>query len=414
MWVGVFRSFFLGLLVFISHTSFGQVLGFSLPDGRTKVQFPIEVTNNLVVVPIILNGQLPLKFILDTGVRTSILTDKAYSDILNLPYSRKYSIAGPGGEKLVDAYVTNNVSLDMPGVQGRGHAMLVLEQDYLELRNYLGTDVHGVLGYELFSRFIIEIDYEKKMLTLMLPERFRVKKKYQWLPITIEDTKPYIIVAMDMNDSTSISAKLLVDSGASHGLFLEESSHAKIRVPEKNISSIIGRGLGGPITGRIGRIKSLELGKYTIPNVITSFPDPNSYMDTLKVSRMVFRNGSIGGEILTRFTVIFNFPAEKIYLKKNASFKKDFYFNLSGLTIRARGSRLTDFEITNVREESVANEAGIKVGDRLISVNGIAVNDLNLNTINSFFNSKPGRKVNLIIQRKGEKMKKEFRLQDSI
>src|SRR5688572_23906509 len=137
-----------------------QALGFSLADGKKKVEIPIEIYNNLIVVPVILNDALPLKFILDTGVRTAILTQKTFTDILNLAYSRKYSISGPGGSKIIEAYVTNNVSLDLPGVHGRGHALLVLEEDYLELRNYLGTDVHGILGYELFSRFIVEIDYE--------------------------------------------------------------------------------------------------------------------------------------------------------------------------------------------------------------------------------------------------------------
>jgi hypothetical protein len=391
-----------------------QVLGFSLPPGKTKVQFPIEVYNNLVVVPIILNNQLPLKFILDTGVRTSILTEKAYSDILNLSYSRKYSIAGPGGEKLVDAYVTNNVSFDLPGVQGRGHAMLVLDQDYLELRNYLGTDVHGILGYELFSRFIIQVDYERKQLTLMLPDRFKEKKKFQWLPISIEDTKPYVTINLDMNDTTAVSAKLLVDSGASHGLFLETSSNPKIKIPERHVESIIGRGLGGVITGQISKIKALKIGKYEIPHVITNFPDPNSYMDTLKLSRSVFRNGSVGGEILSRFTVIYNFPSEKIYFKKNSNYKKEFYFNMSGLTIRAKGSRLKDFEITDIRENSPSKRADIKVGDKIVTVNGINASELDLNTVNGFLNSKPGRRITLVLNRKNEKIKKEFRLEDPL
>ena len=141
--------------------------------GRTRVEIPIEIHNNLVVVPLVLNDQLPLKFVLDTGVRTAILTQKSFSDILNLVYSRKYTITGPGGEKMVDAYVTNNVSLGLPGVHGRGHALLVLDQDYLELRNYLGTDVHGILGYELFSRFIVKVDYERNLLTLYLPNVFK-------------------------------------------------------------------------------------------------------------------------------------------------------------------------------------------------------------------------------------------------
>ena len=99
-------------------------LGFSLADGATKVDIPIEIHNNLIVVPVILNNQLPLKFIVDTGVRTTILTEKIYSDILHLAYTKKFTITAPGGENLVNAYITNNVTIDMPGVHGRGHAML--------------------------------------------------------------------------------------------------------------------------------------------------------------------------------------------------------------------------------------------------------------------------------------------------
>lgn len=399
---------------FSGQTSLCQTLGFSLAPGKSKVQFPIEVYNNLVVVPMVLNGQLPLKFILDTGVRTSILTEKAFSDILNLPYARRYSIAGPGGEKLVEAFITNNVSFDLPGVQGRGHAMLVLEQDYLELRNYLGTDVHGILGYELFSRFIIEVNYEHKTLTLMLPERFREKRKFESIPIQIEDTKPYMMASISMNDTTTLSAKLMVDSGASHGIFLETSSNPKIKVPEKSVSSIIGRGLGGVITGQIARIKSIRLGRFEITNVITNFPDPNSYLDTLKTSRTVFRNGSLGGEVLSRFTVIYNFPGEKIYLKKNSNLKKEFYFNLSGLTIRARGARLKNFEVTNVRPNSTSDRSDIKVGDRIVTVNGIEAMDLDLNAVNAFLNSKPGKRIHLEIERKGVRMKKDFRLAETL
>jgi hypothetical protein len=402
------------LLILVSSLCKAQTLGFSLPEGKSKVQFPIEIYNNLVVVPIILNHQLPLKFILDTGVRTSILTEKAYSDILNLPYSRQLTISGPGDERLVVAYVTNNVSLDMPGVQGRGHAMLVLEEDYLELRNYLGTDVHGILGYELFSRFIIQVDYERKLLTLMLPHRFKEKRKYTWIPAQIQDTKPYITANLQLNDTTSLSAKLLVDSGASHGLFLEANSNSKITIPARHVRNIIGRGLGGEITGEIGKIKSINLGNYEIPNVITNFPDAETYIDTLKTSRSIFRNGSLGGEILSRFTVIFNFPGEKIYLKKNSSFKKKFYFSLSGLTIRAKGSRLKSFEITDLRQNSEAQKAGIKVGDRIISVNGIQANDLNLTIVNAFLNSKPGRRIVLQLERGPEKLKKEFKLEDPL
>ncbi len=400
-------------LILASLPLFGQVLGFSLADDKKKVTIPIEVYNNLVVVPVVLNGALPLKFIVDTGVRTAILTQKTFTDILNLSYSRKYTISGPGGEQIIDAYITNNVSLELPGVMGRGHALLVLGEDYLELRNYLGTDVHGILGYELFSRFIVQIDYDKKQLTLIQPKRFRKKRKFQSIPIKIEDTKPYITTSVVLSNGTQLTAKLLVDSGASHGLMLEPTSDRRITVPDSSVSSIIGRGLGGEIMGKVGRIDRLRLGTYDIPGVITSFPDPNSYFDSLKLGATK-RNGAVGGEVLSRFTVIFNFPKEEMYVKKNSAFKKKFHYNLSGLIVRAKGSRLNVFEITEVRERSVAEQAGLLSGDLLVSINGVNTKALDLNTINGFFNSKPGKKINLVVDRNGRQMKVSFNLEDQI
>src|SRR6478609_5057821 len=220
------------------YSSAQDVLGFALSDGKTRVTIPIEIQNNLIIVPIVLNRQIPLKFILDTGVRTAILTEKTFSDILNLPYSRKYSISGPGGAKVVDAFITNNVTLDLPGVHGEGHALLVLDQDYLELRNYLGTDVHGILGYELFSRFIVKIDYAKKTMTLSLPEKFHPGKRYQEIPMLVEDTKPFILTSLDLSPTSSMTAKLLMDTGASHGLMLEPSSDQRIVVPANTVSTV--------------------------------------------------------------------------------------------------------------------------------------------------------------------------------
>lgn len=404
------------LCLFLSTSSFSAIsqgLGFALANGKKKVEIPIEIYNNLIVVPVVLNGALPLKFILDTGVRTAILTEKTFSDILNLAYSRKYTISGPGGEQIIDAYITNNVSLELPGVSGRGHALLVLGQDYLELRNYLGTDVHGILGYELFSRFIIEIDYEKRVLTLMLPKYFKKKRKFQSIPIKIEDTKPYVTTSVVLADGTQLSAKLLVDSGASHGLMLEPTSDPRIEVPDNTVSSIIGRGLGGEITGRVGRIQNLKLGTHEIRNVIANFPDPNSYFDSLKLGATK-RNGAIGGEVLSRFTVIFNFPEEEIYLKKNPSFKKKFHYNISGLTVKAKGSQLNVFEVIEVRPESVADVAGVLAGDLILSINGINASSIDLNTMNGFFNAKPGKKIHLVLDRKGQRLRVDFELADQI
>jgi PDZ domain/Aspartyl protease len=390
-----------------------QTLGFRLADGKSSITIPIEINNNLIIMPVVINGQLPLRFILDTGVRTAILTEKSYSDILGLPYSRQYTIAGPGGEHLITAYVTNNISFYIPpGVTGTGHSMLVLEKDYLELRNYLGAEVHGVLGYEIFSRFVVLINYQEKYIELIDPAKFKPKRrKYQQVPISVEDTKPFVETSAMLGKKKTL--KLLVDTGASHSLMLDPESDKEIQIPEKHIATTIGRALGGEITGKIGRIQSLDLGKYKLPNVIANYPDPNSYMDTLKASS-VSRNGAIGGEILTRFTVIFDYSNGKMYLRKNSTFKKAFQNNLSGITIKAKGAKLKVFEVIEVRKKSVAEREEVQVGDLIVSVNGTPASSLSLNEINGELNSKPGKKVTLVLERGGQRIRKMIALESEI
>lgn len=64
------------VLLVITTICFSQHSGFRVENGKKKVTIPVEIMNNMVVIPVVLNNQAPLKFILDTGVRTTVLTQK--------------------------------------------------------------------------------------------------------------------------------------------------------------------------------------------------------------------------------------------------------------------------------------------------------------------------------------------------
>lgn len=401
-------------LYFLSFYSFGQQLGFSISDGAKGVTIPFETYNNLIVVPVILNNQIPLKFIIDTGVRTTILTQKTFSDILGLEYTKKYHISGLGEDASeIEAYVTNNVSLRLPGVVGRGHAMLVLNEDYLELRNFLGVDVHGILGYELFSRFIVEINYDQKVLKLTTPEHFKPKRSYKEIAMSVEDTKPYIMGAVSYEKGVEIPVKVLIDTGASHGLLLEPESDEGIFIPQRHVRSELGRGLGGKLMGDIARLNTFKIGYYCWQEPIVTFPAQSSVLDSLKYGN-VKRNGSIGGEILSRLKIILDFPREKAYIKHGKSFKEEFDYNLSGLIVKAKGSRLNTFEIVDVIDNSVGKEAGFEIGDIILSINHIESSRMNLNHVTNFLNAKENKKLKIEILRDDLRIKKVIRLKSQI
>jgi hypothetical protein len=403
----------LSALVLIFTTFFAHAqLGFQLLENKKRVDIPIEIYNNLVVVPVVINNTLPLKFIVDTGVRTAILTDKVYTDFLNLTYNRKYTIAGAGEYKLVEAYVTNGVDISMPGLTGKGHSLLVLEEDYLKLPNYLGTSVHGILGYELFSRFVVKIDYTRKIMTVMHPEKLKLSKRFQVLPIKIEDTKPYLTTEIQQENGSKKIIKLMIDSGASHGVMLDPQSDPEIIVPDSAISCVVGHGIGGDIRGKSGRLKYLNFGSYRLENIIVNYPDKNSYMDSLKASS-AFRNGTLGGDLLSRFTVVYNFSNETIAIKKNAQYKKGFIYNLSGLTVSAQGPKLNKFVITDIRKKSVAQRAGLVEGDEIIEINTLPATEYKLEELNSILNKREGKKISLSIKRGKETLKIKFVLEKS-
>lgn len=399
----------------VSHEACAQFVyrGFQIMNKRTKrVEIPFEMHSNLIVVPVKVNdGEQELKFILDTGVRTAILTNDIYVDGIPSPNDRVIHLMGAGKEGQVSAFVSNNISFSLPeGVEAEGNAMLVLQEDYLQLDNHLGVRIHGILGYEIFSRFVVEVDYINQQLILHRPEHFKPRRSFREIPMTIEDTKPYIThVKLKVNDSTYVPLKLMVDTGASHSLLLDMGSHEQIKLPEKNLSGYLGRGLSGEIYGHMGRIEALKIGEYELEGIITSFPEESSMV--MPSQAQTQHQGNIGGSILKRFRVVFDYANQKMYIKKNRLFRKDFEYNMSGMELIATGPLLSLLYVAKITEDTPAHRAGLKEGDMVISINGRRPPELTLGVYSSLVNKRPGKRIRIKVLRNGQVLKKSFRLE---
>jgi hypothetical protein len=384
-----------------------QEIGFFIPTDAKRVEVPFENYNNLIVIKGVVNDRLPLSFIFDTGVHTSIITDKTLSDLMQVKYERMYTMSGIGEHKQFNVYLANGVSIDFPGLAGRSLNLLVLEEDYLLLRNYLGVPVHGIIGTDMLLNLVTTIDYENHKLIFQTPETFKPSRKAIGIPIVIHDNKPYLQLPITLLDGTRIDAKLLMDTGASHALLLELFAEPKIKIKDNFIKTILGRGLAGTIDGWIGRVNKVDIGNLAFNNVLTFFTDTNSYNKNYVLAG---RNGTIGGDLLGRFKVTIDYSHQMVYFERNQTFKHPFEYNMAGFDIIGSGDLFDKIEVVNVIEKSPAFVTGLRVGDTIIQINGLYGKSLTVNEFNNILRSKPGRVIRLIVQRGKKKLHFKFKL----
>ncbi len=378
--------------------------------GVRKVEIPFEYENNFIIIRVIFNDVFPLKFIFDTGAEHTILTRREITDLLQINYDRKFPIRGSDLSVELYAYLARGVKLTMNSLVAQNRSILVLEDDYFRFEEFGGINVHGILGADLFRRFIVKIDYRKKIITLYDPEYFsKPGGQFQEMAMELHRNKPYIVAPTQLNRNKTIEGKYLIDTGASISLLLYTNTYKSFELPSRYVRSKIGMGLGGYLQGFIGRIERVQLGDFALDGVITNFQEISPEIDSSFLNK---RNGIIGNQLLNRFVVIIDYIGEKIYLQPDRGYRRSFQYDKSGLIIAASGSSLNEFSVVDVIANSPAEEAGIQIGDEIKSVNGVPTSFMHLADLSRRFYARSGKKINLIIKRNDTRIKKTFRLRE--
>ena len=387
-------------------------LGFAIENDATSVSLPFQKESNLIILPLQLNGEGPFHFILDTGSGSGLVFNKKVVNKEGLTDCRKVPIYADNGSKVTDLLVADDISLNLDGVKGEKQSMLVLQEDYINIRNVIGADAHGVLGSELFNRFIVKVDYEDKILTLYDPSSFKKPKGYKKIPITIENFKPYVTTFIKQKKGKNLKAKLLIDTGASNALFLDEKHNDDIILPKKTVAHTLGIGLIGTISGQVGRLQKVKLGKFGFKNVTTSYPDnwKMARKSSEGKNKEEIRVGSVGADLLSRFHIIFDYFNSAIYVKKNKEFGDPFKFSTSGINVIAAGEGLNAYYVSKIIPNSAADKKGVQEGDELIFIDGKPASFYDLTEVNTLLRQSPGTSLKLIIRREGVLFKKEIRL----
>ncbi|ASK32237.1 peptide-binding protein [Chryseobacterium sp. T16E-39] len=428
---------FLCLSIFINAQN-----SFEIKDAK-KTVIPFKLINNLIFIPVNINGA-ELTFLLDTGVaETSIFSLE--NKELKLTTLEKIKFSGLGGNASVDGFRSDN-NIGKIGKSFINYSLslfIIVNQDF-NISSHVGIPVNGIIGYHFFKNHPVSIDYISKKITIYNDnDLFRKKtKKFEELPITIEKNKPYIEADVEMTNEKK-SSKLLIDLGNSDPIWLFPTLIKDFVYNRPNIDDFLGRGFNGDVYGKRSRIHNFYLGDFKFEKPLTAMPDEFSIQHVNLVEN---RRGSVGGEILRRFTVVFDYPSQKIYLRKNKNYDDPFHFNMSGLDFQQDGlswekdfvsletgkSKVGSevevinnnlqykfvlkplFSIAGVRKDSPADKAGLKKDDKIITINGRKTIDMTLERIIELMKSDEGKNITMVIKRKDQELTLSFFLEDPI
>lgn len=409
---------------------------FKLPEGETQVKVKFELINNLIIIPIEINGA-KLSFILDSGVSKPILFNLSDQDSIQLNDVSEISIRGLGTGEPIKALRSNGNTFKLKKIFNSDQEVYVVLDKEMNFSPRLGVPVHGIIGYDLFRDFVVEVGYHSQSLRFYDPRFYKQKrsKKIQSLPLTIRDSKAFIDGKVIKEDNSEVPVKLLIDTGSGDALWLFRDLEKGLGIPQKNFDDYLGKGLNGHIFGKRTKIRGIRIGDFSLEDVKAAFPDMESFS---AIKNLGERNGSLGGEILKRFDIVFNYSSNEISLKKNGHFSSPFHYNMSGIDIQHNGVRyiaerlselrsipvtpdaagvgsfgnvqllmedrtrlslVPEIVVSGIRAGSPADEAGLREGDIILAINGKPIHRYKLQEVVKLLNEKEGKRIQVLIER---------------
>ena len=366
-----------------------KVSDYSIEGGASQTVIPFKLINNHIYANASVNGQGPFQFIFDTGGVN--LVAPATAEKLGLKAEGDMEARG-AGEGTMKASLAKVDELMVGDARIGSQVFIIIPLD--AMKNVEGVDMPGMVGFETFRRFVTRIDYGNKTITLIDPAHFDPKDAGTPVPFTLNGRIPEVKGSFE-----GIPATWDIDTGARSSLTLTKpfSEENKLRDSHpKGVSTVDGWGVGGPSTGYVTRGRKMMLGSIEIPGIVTTFAD----QDKGAFAGSDY-SGNVGGGILKRFVVTFDYHNKIMYLKPLPGPVADIdTFDRAGMWFN-EGEK--GFDIVHVTTGSPAEKAGLTKGDVITAVDGTPASAIKLYDLRQHLRDEaPGTKVTFTILRDGK------------
>lgn len=337
--------YFTLLLVFI----------FSSETFAESATLPFELVDNRIFVTVKINGHGPLVMMLDTGA--SNILDSQTAAKLNIPTQGSFKIEG-GGEYSTIASHGQVQMMDVAGLKFFNQQFIVV--DLSGMKKAIGfKKFDGLIGYEVFNRYVAEVNFDKLQVTLTSPEEFTTAPSGEVIPfIGFDGGIPLVAATLD-----GVPGKFWLDTGDRAAMTLTTpfiKAHNLKAIYKPSFELITGWGIAGPLQTQIIRANQITLGNETFKHPVVRLPTATKGGMTSPSS-----DGTIGNELLHRFNLTINYSKQHIVLNRNSFYLKNHEFDRSGLWLMLDGP---NFKVLDVFTGSPADKAGVRIGDIVTAV----------------------------------------------
>lgn len=355
--------------------------------SHSLATIPFELYGNQIFVRLRVNNFGPFWFVVDSGAGGWIV-DRAHAVRLALHLEQETAQGTGAGSGTYDVSYAKNVTFSLSRITISVPLIGVI--DLSSTKSQIGRQIEGLIGYDFFEKFIVEIDYEANLIRLFDPKTYRYSGVGESIPITVDrDARNAFLEAeITVQGAAPQSRRLLIDTGSNDTV--DDSFVANSTGPQREIIS--GVGLGKEFKSTVGIVSRLKLGGVSFENV---------YAGAGGVPL-------VGGGILRRFTVIFDYAHERMILEPNQHLKDTFPWDASGI-VSLRLAESGKFLINSVLQESPASEAGLREGDSIQSIDGLPSEHFTLQQVQGLF-LRVGGEHRLTVQRGSELLTIDIKL----
>jgi hypothetical protein len=293
---------------------------------------------------------------------------------------------------------------DGDGIEVKDARVAVLSVNSI-LAPYFWRDCAGVIGFDFINRFVNELDFDARLLTLREPKTFQYAGPGTAIPMTLAGHTP--VVTMKLDDGITGDFRVDVGSGSTVDLHTPFVKQHELMTRAGRGVELMGGGFGGTFTTRMVRMKKLEIGPY-------SWADPVISLSQATIGAFTSEDyaGNIGNRLLERFKVTLDYERRQMWLEPGKLYPRRDPMSRSGIQLVRYADTV---KVAAVLAGSAAEKAGLWADDVVTALDGKPILELGFEGVAAILDeSAEGSMHTLDIVRAGKAKKIRLRLKEML